>query len=323
MESKNYGYEKLIEKGNKKLDAVSTISLSGMSFGLLSSIYEPSTFCSLGNPVLLGTSLACEIMKYGNMRFLKKVDNIQKSTLYQECRCLYIDFVKDIASFFKQSGFDDGLSAYALYIYCLTKGYFSLDLSYKYETNGFGFDFFSEIFGSTVTTGRGCCRHNASLFTDVVNEMGGLAANFCVSKSRFRLKPNHMVTGIIHDDKKLIVEPTILNPRVHFVDRAYFFDDDKLKNNKVVAHSFENRKRVYKLDSYADYFINDLRVNALLNYPSFQEDDIFELYYDSYLKYEGLCNKRKDDILCFAHDLQPKVKVLAKTNRLVIPKTIL
>ena len=217
-------------------------------------------------------------------------------------------------------GVDKGFSSYVFYLYGLNNGYFSEGLTNKYVSYKKSFDFFPELLGSRVSTGRSCCRHNASLFTDVVNEMGGLAAGISVNRDFVdsndeRNKPNHMVTCIVSNDKKLIVDPTVSFNNL-LTRGLYIFDDEKLSQGEVVANLFKKKTNLLKFDSPYDYPINDERFEEILKYPSVS--GIEELLGD-YVNMISLCFKYDDDFICFANDFQPKVKKLAKLNEIVMP----
>lgn len=314
-------FDKMFKQHIDYFKNISFVSLSGI---VLSGVYIAldgvdfvSGFGSL--MALFGTSYSVTgIVEV--KRNINKIKKTKDSTAYNECVNLYNEYVCDIASFFKQMGINEGISSYAFYLYGLNKGYFSEGLINKYVNYKKNFDYFPELLGSTVSTGKSCCRHNAALFTDIVNEMGGLAANVSVNREYIdnkvkRDKPNHMVTSIISGDKKIIVDPTVPFDNL-LCGGLYIFDDEKLEQGKIVAKLFLERANLLKLESQYDYPTNDSRFEEILKYPSFLSvDKVVEDYTHSL----SLCFKYENDFICFATDFQPKVKKLARLNEMIMP----
>lgn len=237
------------------------------------------------------------------------------SDLYKECLELYKDYVKDISIMYNDLGFSSDLSTCVAYYFSLQTGLFSENGNYSYETSDKEFDVFCEIMGSRVTTGEGCCRHNASLLTDIINEMGGKAACLPVCLSEFekirkKQEATHMVTGLLHDGKKVVFDPTIEAQVASLASISLFNDDSK----NIFATTLDGKlKHHLRYNIVFDkYDANNKLKQEILACDNLV--DVGNIYLDSSIKFI----KYFPDFVDFNKEEQPKVKKLAALNKELI-----
>lgn len=238
--------------------------------------------------------------------------DVLNSDLYKECLEVYKDYVKDISVMYNDLGFSSDLSACIAYYFSLQTGLLSEDGNYSYETSTRYFDAFCEIMGSRVATGEGCCRHNTSLLTDIINEMGGKAACLPVCSSEFdkvrkKQEATHMVAGLLHDGKKVAFDPTV---EVLFASNAtisLFSDDCKDRFATTLDgklnHHLRNNIVFDKYDANSKLKREILACDNLV--------DVGNVYLDSSVKFI----KYFSDFVDFNKEEQPKVKRLAALNK--------
>ncbi len=83
-------------------------------------------------------------------------------------RMLYDEFLKDYSALIAAFEFDKSEEIFALFSEMLNSGYISKDKSYNY-----GYDLIldvSKLYGSTIFSGNGVCRHTSSLLADILNK---------------------------------------------------------------------------------------------------------------------------------------------------------
>ena len=253
---------------------------------------------------------------------LKHFDNraieAKNTDLYLEYNALYDEYVEDIASFFKDLGLRGDFSSYVPFVKALHLGYFSKNNSYHYFPSANGIDYFPELLGARVSTGECCCRHNASLYSDVVNKMGGTASVLAVNSKKNKkivLEPNHMVTGIVHNENKLVLDPTV-SPGSIFSTGIYFFDDDKSEKNTILLNSVDKDKTLLKMDSVFEYVENEEKFLEMMECTSMQ--GLSQLFGEA-LDGIVVANSHDDDFLCFYNDEETKINQLANLTERLMP----
>lgn len=238
------------------------------------------------------------------------------SDLYKECLALYKDYVKDISVMYNDLGFSSDLSTCVAYCFSLQTGLFSENGKYSYKVFDNDFDVFCEIMGSRVTTGKGCCRHNASLLTDIINEMGGKAASFPVYSSSFdKVSKNkdatHMVTGLLHDGKKVAFDSTVKAQFASMHAISLFNDTD---SKKIFTTTLDKTWKHHLKDNavFDMYDVNNKLKQEVLSCDSLVDvDNIYVESSDKFIKYYS-------DFVDFNREEQPKIKRLAALNNELI-----
>lgn len=75
----------------------------------------------------------------------------------------------DLSDFFKSIDLKDSLEISYFFNRMLNEGYYHV---HEYKSYFFEYDKWSrELLGSRIMTGHSVCRHNASMLTDLLNEM--------------------------------------------------------------------------------------------------------------------------------------------------------
>lgn len=268
-----------------------------------------------------GATLAVGAGVYALSRAIKmkltdeKIKKVMETEEYKEYASLYREYVNDIARMFNELGFKADLSSCVAYVFCLGKGIFSEDQVYKVGSFKESFDYFPRTLGARVATGVSCCRHNASLLSDIINEMGGTAATISGTKNYPKQEhesffANHMVTGLIHDDKKIIVDANQSLPYMLHYGLLYF-DDELIDLGLVEANSCEGDINFYKKRSNLDYSLNDARFNKIMKSPSYlDKDEIINMYVLEVNK----CFDNSSQFLDFHNEEKVKIKQLARLN---------
>lgn len=90
---------------------------------------------------------------------------------YREYIDLYNEYVSDIALMLDELGFKSDFSAAIAYKYCLNLGIFSSE-TYEYTIYENDRERVLRYSGARVATGACCCRHNASLLSDILIQRG-------------------------------------------------------------------------------------------------------------------------------------------------------
>ena len=247
----------------------------------------------------------------------KKYHDVMKKDEFTEEKKLYLEYVKDIAEFLKSIGVSADLVGAYLCTLFIDEGVLSEKdvefASYK-EDN---YDKFVDMMGARVATGAFCCRHVASLVTDVINEMGGVACDVSVIRSEKNEKKdffaNHLITGLEHDCKSVLFDPSIPMELLPILGSIKF----ETQKGKIVTSSF-NGNLIYKEESSDFDFerINKLNNKKLKSLEPLEVDDnMFGIYLEAFTTY--LTHSR--EIEEFKMEELPKIKKLSKLNKIISP----
>ncbi len=250
---------------------------------------------------------------YKHAKFAKSVLN---SSFYKEYENAYHEYVKVISNKLLEMGCSPDLKAACMVKMALDFGFLS-DAPAKYtlyeKDSG---DVFFDVMGGRVATGGYCCRHSASLVTDVINEMGGVAADVACTmvkdKNTFVSEPSHMVTGLLHKDKKIMFDSTC-----DFVD---------MMNSGIVLVSDKGRKLLgqngrgtyYKEGTSLinDGATNTNRLRLIRKQPALtDEDEYMEACAEAILEF----TLKMDEMQEFYEEERPKIKQLSMMSQMVIP----
>lgn len=237
---------------------------------------------------------------------------------YKEYVELYNEFVSDIARMYKELGFKGDFSTSVVYKFCLDSGIFSVE-PVKYTLYKDDRDKLCRYSGGRVTTGRCCCRHNASFLADILMEMGGVAPKISVyagneTNEKKIYKPNHLVTGTLLNDKRLIVDPTVALE--NFFDCGiYQFDEEYIGKKKTVKSP--DGTRFYLMDSvYAKETDKGKSLKEFMKCESvFDAKELSDGFFD------GIMNACRygDDFVAFHNDEKEKILQLSKLSNVVAP----
>lgn len=244
-----------------------------------------------------------------------------KTPLCQEYLGLYNEFVDDVVKMYEDLGIDPGLDSVVAYRLCLENGIFSHDGTDKYATYEDDKDIFIALLGGRVTTGAHCCRHSASLFSDINNRMKkGLSPKISVYmgpefSKKLRLKPNHLVSGLVHKNKKLLYDSTASLESLFDNGLLYIGDDSVL--GRRVAQNVSGSKYTFAPDGYDNRrpFVTD-------TYEQFMElesvKDSSELV-DDFMEaiLTGAVHMR--DFYDFHEEEKTKILQLSNLNKIIIP----
>ena len=174
------------------------------------------------------------------------------------------------------------------------------------------------MMGARVATGSFCCRHVASLVTDVINEMGGracdVAVHRCKTDDEKDLYANHLITGIEQDNKAVLFDPSVpsyllpISGLIEFKTQkgkivTKTLDEEYCYEERLSEHDFEkvNRKNIKKLKS-----LEALEVDV---------ENLQEFYMKAFSIFLRSC----DEIFEFRDRELPKIKTLSKLNKIITP----
>lgn len=248
----------------------------------------------------------------------KRLNEILYSDQYAESVELYSEYVSDIASLFKDLNFDSNLAACFAYRYCLERGFLSKNSQFSYTVYKDHFDNLVDLYGASIATGTGCCRHISALLTDVINEMGGTAANISVASIYGKENARHMLTGVVHNDKSLAVDATTDFNIFPYAGVLFFKDKKKRKNyvvvNPIIEESLYEQESSLLLDKSKK---NCERIRRVKDYSNYEGnlDEIIDLFLETIID----CCSYEEDFRTFSYDEQPKIKRLAKLNEYIAP----
>lgn len=238
---------------------------------------------------------------------------------YKEYLDLYKEFTDDIASMYKELGINDGLDIVMSYKQCLDSGIFSATGENKYTLFEKDPDLFINLLGGRVTTGKCCCRHNAALLSDVMTSIGRLSPKVSVfvadnPQRKLVLKSNHLLTGVIHKGKRLLVDPTVSH--IDMFHRGFvYYKGDKALFREVCENS-SGRKFTLVSGGYDNgVLFNDEYEQFLKFKPIMDSDEIIDDYMSSAL----LSAVHIRDFRDFHEEEKPKILELARLNKIVAP----
>lgn len=278
--------------------------------------YEPmnGSIMSMGFGTALGAGMRLPL-RYKKWKIFH---DVMKKEEFKEEKKLYLEYVKDIAEFLKSIGASSDLTGAFLLKMILDSGMLSEDkveyVSYKKDL----YDHFTDMMGARVATGSFCCRHVASLVTDVINEMGGVACDVaihrCKTDEEKGLYANHLITGIEQENKSVLFDPSVpsyllpISGLVEFKTQkgkivTTSVDEEHCYEERLSEHDFEkvNRKNIKRLKS-----LDRLEV------------DVDNLQ-DFYLKVFSIFLKSCDEIFEFRDRELPKIKTLSRLNKIITP----
>lgn len=265
----------------------------------------------------------------------EKAGIIINSNQYQECLELYINYVKNIVNFYKSIDKKTALEIATFFDIHLGMGLFTPRFTlqqfqdFKYAND----IYIPEISGSTVMTGISVCRHNAPLLSDILYYSDIKACNLPViichnpeqlqkiMLSKVHLRYDHMVTGIIEENKSFIYDPTSYTP--------YYLDPSKHKSqppsdNLIVANSPKLSAKIVLTKAQPDlYEIFNSRIS--LSYKEFintkpQKEDI---EYQRYLREESIETGEihKQEILDFNKENRAIAQKIKTLNESLAPRS--
>lgn len=295
--------------------AVGAVGLASQIPCIILNGYEPinGSIMSMG----LGTAIGAGMRLPLRYKKWKLFHDIMKKDEFKEEKKLYLEYVKDIAEFLKSIGVSSDLSGAFLCKMLIDGGILSEDkvefASYKKDY----YDHFVDMMGSRVATGSFCCRHCASLVTDVINEMGGVACDIAVNRSKKdeekTLYANHLITGLEHNNKAVLFDPSTPSHLLPLCGLIEFktqkgkivtisLDEEHCYEEKMSEHDFEkvNRKNIKRLKS----------LEAL---------DVTEEMLGEYLEAFTTYLRHCDEISDFRDREMPKIKRLSKLNKIITP----
>lgn len=257
----------------------------------------------------------------GYKKGVRKYDfkKLTETDFYQDFVGLYNEFVEDICKMYKDLNIDKGMATLLAYKVCQENGIFSATGTDEYTTYENDKDLFIQSLGGRVTTGRHCCRHNASLFSDIVNHSGGLSPRISVyldaeAKKKLFFRPNHLVSGLIHNNKRLVVDPTS-KLTTFFTDGFCYYKGEKALHRDVLENGF-GAKYTIVTAGYDNGAIYNDNYDEFMKFPAFTDsDELFDDYMEALLTTVGLLPDFKD----FHEEEKPKILQLSRLSEIVAP----
>lgn len=148
----------------------------------------------------------------------KVIEFLRTTKTYEECQKEYQTYITEVANLIRKLNFPSSKDTIMYLQVLLEKGYFSKHMKHKYQISREEKDYLIELCGAKVLSGTSVCRHQASFFTDVMNELGYTAATISVVNSYknpvktathyHQLRWNHAVTGISENGSMYLFDPT-------------------------------------------------------------------------------------------------------------------
>lgn len=240
-----------------------------------------------------------------------------KKEEFKEEKKLYLEYVKDIAEFLKSIGVSSDLTGAFLCKMMIDSGVLSDE---KVEFASFKkdlYDYFTDMMGARVTTSTFCCRHIASLVTDVINEMGGVACDVSVHRCKVNEKSgeyaNHLITGLEHNKKSVVFDPSCPLFLLPFDSLIEF----KTQKGRIVAKSLdEEYSYEEKISEHDMEKINRINRKRLKSLESLEfDEEMLGNYLEAFITYL----RHSDEIDRFRVKEMPKIKKLSRLNKIVTP----
>ena len=243
-----------------------------------------------------------------------------KSPICQEYLGLYKEFVSDIASAYEELGIDPGIASAIAFQFCLENGIFSKDKANSYALFENDKDRVIEFLGGRVTTGKHCCRHSASLFSDINNRMKkGLSPKISVYLSsayieKLKLKPDHLVSGLVHKNKKMLFDSTASFTNM-FADGLGYIQNDRVRG-RVVAENVTGAKFTFVKDAYDNRFFGTDTYEHFMELESVKDSS--EIF-DDFMEAIFTITQHVTDFSDLHEEEKPKILQLANLSTLVSP----
>ena len=305
-----------MDKNRLKQGLVSSAPYVAFSLGQVPFLFSESGWV---NGVFLLTSAY-----FGYKGFKKGVRNYDymqliETELYKEYVELYHSFVKDIADMYKELNIDTGLGSALAYKICQENGIFSATGDDKYTLYEDDKDYFIQSLGGRVTTGRHCCRHNASLMSDVINARGGLSPKISVyvgseSKKQLKIIPNHLICGVLHNGKRIAVDPSA-KLFLMYSDGLCYYKGEKALARDVLENGFGAKYTVVSAGYDNGALYNDF-YEQFMKFPAIVDSD--ELFED-YVETLAMVNSHLSDFRDFHEEEKPKILELSRMAEIVAP----
>ena len=266
--------------------------------------------------------LSAAYLTYANYKKgIRKYDfhQLTQTDFYQEYVGLYKEFVDDICKMYKELNVSKGMETLHAYKICQENGIFSATGTDQYTTYENDKDLFIQSLGGRVTTGRHCCRHNASLFSDISNNMGGLSPKISVyldakPNKKLIFGPNHLVSGLIHNNKRLVVDPTSkLNE--FYTDGLCFYKGEKALFRDVLENGFGAKYTIVSAGYDNGALYND-NYDEFMKFPAIENpNELFDDYLEALLTATNLLPDFRD----FHEEEKPKILQLSHLSEIVAP----
>lgn len=149
----------------------------------------------------------------------KVIEFLRTTKTYEECQKEYQTYITEVANLIRKLNFPSSKDAILYLQLLLETGHFSKYMNHKYKMYSEEKEYLIELCGAKVTTGTTVCRHQASFFTDVLNEIGYTAATIsvvetsskdpvAVAKKYSQIKWNHAVTSVSENGRMYLFDPT-------------------------------------------------------------------------------------------------------------------
>lgn len=277
--------------------------------------YEPmnGSIMSMGFGTALGAGMRLPL-RYKKWKIFH---DVMKKEEFKEEKKLYLEYVKDIAEFLKSIGASSDLTGAFLCKMMIDSGILSEG---KVEFASFKkdlYDHFTDIMGARVTTGTFCCRHVASLVTDVINEMGGVACDVAVHRCKTDeekgLYANHLITGIEHENKSVLFDPSCPSFLLPFGGLIEF----KTQKGKIVTKSFD--EGYYYEEKLSEHDMEKINRTNLRRLKTLEPLEVEEEMLGNYLEAFTTYLRYSDEIDRFRVKEIPKIKKLSRLNKIVTP----
>ncbi len=201
---------------NKRFMIETSIAVASLTAGaLVESSISRMLFCFGGGTRLFTIKVLHEKILLEEKQ--KVIDIISESETYKELEKEYEAYIKDLANLIKIFGFKSAKEILLYLQFVMETGLLNPKFDHKYKIFKYEKDYFPELHGARVITGRCVCRHMSSLYSDILNELNYSSANIhCVATSddpvkmiqKRKAKLNHCVTGVVDNGEKIIYDPT-------------------------------------------------------------------------------------------------------------------
>lgn len=272
------------------------LAVQALSFGAASQIIEfqnPSDTLTLSLIGLASAVGASTLYELKGEQYTKDLSEIRE---------LYKLFLEKYTNLNRAFSLENPIEIYTLFNYLLYGGYLSKNHKFRFEEQ-------KEcknpiIFGAIIFSGKGVCRHAASLLTDILSsyEISSYNLPVCLDHSESsvieRIIGNHLITASYYDGKAYYLDPTHKNiysrieEEILLYDKKYgsipLYKTTMFNNNKERKELKQHLSNNYKCETKEE--IKKLKNNAKKTYN--KNRDIFEEFYkDNSELYDEVTNK--------------------------------
>lgn len=191
------------------------------------------------------------------------IDLLRNSSDYKDCQEQYQIYTSEVAKLIKNIGFKSVKEVLIYLQMLLESGYFAPNMKHQYQKFKNENELLIELIGARVLSGTSVCRHMASFFSDVLNELDYQACNMSVITTsgkpikvanKPRITWNHSIVAVASYGEKILYDPTSRT----FISKPTDLDLSKAK--REIGQKILQEETDYVIINNNQLFLNPNRI---------------------------------------------------------------